>query len=124
MKKIFLSIIILLLVSLWQAFSIWENYAFYSTSQLKEMYKKQDAEVEDYTRELLRQDLSDIEKFSKLKLSLEISFHIRDELREELASRLKDEEEGERKMKFFIVVVWIIILLIWWTTYTFRNKNI
>ena len=123
MKKIFLSIIILLF-SLWQAFSIWENYAFYSTSQLKEMYKKQDAEVEDYTRELLRQDLSDIEKFSKLKLSLEISFHIRDELREELASRLKDEEEGERKMKFFIVVVWIIILLIWWTTYTFRNKNI
>ena len=123
MKKIFLSIIILLF-SFWQAFSIWENYAFYSTSQLKEMYKKQDAEVEDYTRELLRQDLSDIEKFSKLKLSLEISFHIRDELREELASRLKDEEEGERKMKFFIVVVWIIILLIWWTTYTFRNKNI
>ena len=123
MKKIFLSIIILLF-SFWQAFSIWENYAFYSTSQLKEMYKKQDAEVENYTRELLRQDLSDIEKFSKLKLSLEISFHIRDELREELASRLKDEEEGERKMKFFIVVVWIIILLIWWTTYTFRNKNI
>lgn len=123
MKKIFLSIIILLF-SFWQAFSIWENYAFYSTSQLKEMYKKQDAEVEGYTRELLRQDLSDIEKFSKLKLSLKISFHIRDELREELASRLKDEEEGERKMKFFIVVVWIIILLIWWTTYTFRNKNI
>lgn len=123
MKKIFLSIIILLF-SFWQAFSIWENYAFYSTSQLKEMYKKQDAEVESYTRELLRQDLSDIEKFSKLKLSLKISFHIRDELREELASRLKDEEEGERKMKFFIVVVWIIILLIWWTTYTFRNKNI
>lgn len=123
MKKIFLSIIILLF-SFWQAFSIWENYAFYSTSQLKEMYKKQDAEVEDYTRELLRQDLSDIEKFSKLKLSLKISFHIRDELREELASRLKDEEEGERKMKLFIVVVWIIILLIWWTIYTFRNKNI
>ena len=122
MKKIFLSIIILLF-SLWQAFSIWENYAFYSTSQLKEMYKKQDAEVEDYTRELLRQDLSDIEKFSKLKLSLEISFHIRDELREELASRLKDEEEGERKMKFFIVVVWIIILLIWWTTYTFKKDK-
>lgn len=45
MKKIFLSIIILLF-SFWQAFSIWENYAFYSTSQLKEMYKKQDAEVE------------------------------------------------------------------------------
>ena len=123
MKKIFLSITILLF-SFWQAFSIWENYAFYSTSQLKEMYKKQDAEVEDYTRELLRQDLSDIEKFSKLKLSLKISFHIRDELREELASRLKDEEEGERKKKLFIVVVWIIILLIWWTTYTFRNKNI
>lgn len=123
MKKIFL-LIIILLFSFWQALSIWENYAFYSTSQLKEMYKKQDAEVEDYTRELLRQDLSDIEKFSKLKLSLKISFHIRDELREELASRLKDEEEGERKMKFFIVVVWIIILLIWWTTYTFRNKNI
>lgn len=122
MKKIFLSIIILLF-SFWQAFSIWENYAFYSTSQLKEMYKKQDAEVEDYTRELLRQNLSDIEKFSKLKLSLKISFHIRDELREELASRLKDEEEGERKMKLFIVVVWIIILLIWWTTYTFRNKK-
>ena len=122
MKKIFLSIIILLF-SFWQAFSIWENYAFYSTSQLKEMYKKQDAEVEDYTRELLRQDLSDIEKFSKLKLSLKISFHIRDELREELASRLKDEEEGERKMKFFIVVVWIIILLIWWTIYTFKKDK-
>ncbi len=122
MKKIFLSIIILLF-SFWQAFSIWENYAFYSTSQLKEMYKKQDAEVEGYTRELLRQDLSDIEKFSKLKLSLKISFHIRDELREELASRLKDEEEGERKMKFFIVVVWIIILLIWWTIYTFKKDK-
>ena len=122
MKKIFLSIIILL-SSFWQAFSIWENYAFYSTSQLKEMYKKQDAEVEDYTRELLRQDLSDIEKFSKLKLSLEISFHIRDELREELASRLKDEEEGERKMKFFRVVVWIIILLTWWTIYTFKKDK-
>ena len=122
MKKIFLSIIILLF-SFWQAFSIWENYDFYSTSQLKEMYKKQDAEVEGYTRELLRQDLSDIEKFSKLKLSLKISFHIRDELREELASRLKDEEEGERKMKFFIVVVWIIILLIWWTIYTFKKDK-
>ena len=122
MKKIFLSIIILL-SSFWQAFSIWENYAFYSTSQLKEMYKKQDAEVEDYTRELLRQDLSDIEKFSKLKLSLKISFHIRDELREELASRLKDEEEGERKMKLFIVVVWIIILLIWWAIYTFKKDK-
>ena len=122
MKKIFLSIIILLF-SFWQALSIWENYAFYSTSQLKEMYKKQDAEVEGYTRELLRQDLSDIEKFSKLKLSLKISFHIRDELREELASRLKDEEEGERKMKFFIVVVWIIILLIWWTIYTFKKDK-
>ena len=65
------------------------------------MYKKQDAEVEDYTRELLRQDLSDIEKFSKLKLSLKISFHIRDELREELASRLKDEEEGEKNEAFY-----------------------
>ena len=122
MKKTFLSITILIF-SFWQVFSIWENYAFYSTSQLKEMYKKQDAEVEDYTRELLRQDLSDIEKFSKLKLSLKISFHIRDELREELASRLKDEEEGERKMKFFIVVVWIIILLIWWTIYTFKKDK-
>ena len=122
MKKIFLSIIILLF-SFWQAFSIWENYAFYSTSQLKEIYKKQDAKVENYTRELLRQDLSDIEKFSDLKLSLEASLDKRDELREELASRLKDEEEGERKMKFFIVVVWIIILLIWWTIYTFKKDK-
>ena len=120
MKKIFLSIIILLF-SFWQVFSFWDNY--HSTSELKEIYKKQEAEVEDYTRELLRQDLSDIEKFSDLKLSLEASLDKRDELRERLAPLLKDEKEGERKMKFFIVVVWIIILLIWWTIYTFKKDK-
>ena len=53
MKKIFLSIIILLF-SFWQAFSFWDKS--HSTSKLKKMYKKQEAKVENYTRELLRQD--------------------------------------------------------------------
>ena len=127
MKKIFLSIIILLF-SFWQALSLGEDwwYAVFSREALEKEISKLDTEIENATKYFLKLDLNTkrnsyfyTESFLKIKLEQ------RDAARFYLKRNLEEVEKSKRERNIHLFIwIWIFSVFLLFMTFVFRNKNI